>query len=133
MTEENPEVAADETEPKKFFIELRGQKIEIGASSPSQLAMMRLTANRMSRLDPNNTSQEEAFRVYEKAIQIVTSIIVDRDDRDWVEDLLITREMDLEEASQVMDLASEEWAKDGNRAERRAKKTTRKKATAGKK
>lgn len=133
MTEETPEQAPEETAPKKYFLTIRGNQVEIGGSDPTQLAMIRLTANRLSRLDPNNTSNDEAIRVYEKVIQIVTSIMVDRADRDWVEDLLIRKEMDLEEATQIMSQAAEEWAKDGNREQRRAKKATRKKATAGKK
>ena len=137
MTEETPEQTpespAEEAAPKKHYLEIRGNQVEIGGSDPTQLAMIRLTANRLSRLDPNNTSNEEAVRVYEKVIQIITSIMVERDDRDWVEDLLIRKEMDLEEATQIMGRAAEEWAGEGNREQRRAKKASRKKATAGKK
>lgn len=134
MIDETPEQAPEETAPKKHFLTIRGNQVEIGGSDPTQLAMIRLTANRLSRLDPNNTSNDEAIRVYEKVIQIVTSIMVDRADRDWVEDLLIRKEMGLEEATQIMSQAAEEWAGEGNREQRRAKKTaTRKKATAGKK
>lgn len=133
MTEETPEQATEETAPPKFFLEIRGNQVEIGGSDPTQLAMIRLTANRLARLDSNNTTPDEAVRVYQKVIQIVTSIMVSQDDRDWVEDLLMRKEMDLEEATTIMSQAAEEWAKDGNRAQRRAKKVTRKKATAGKK
>lgn len=132
MTEEKPELAVEETGPKKHFIQVRGQEIEIGPSEPTQLAMMRLTANRLSRLDPDNTSNEEALRVYEKVIQIVTSILVNRDDRDWIEDLLLQKEMKLDEATGIMEQATAEWGKDGNREQRRAK-ASRKKAPAGKK
>lgn len=132
MTEEKPEQTED-AEPKKHFLTIRGNQVEISGSDPTQLAMIRLTANRLARLDSNNTSPDEAVRVYEKIIQIVTSIMVNRDDRDWVEDLLMRKEMDLEEATTIMSQAAEEWAKDGNREQRRAKKVTRKKATAGKK
>lgn len=133
MTEEKPEQAPEEMELKKYYLTIRGNQVEIGGSNPTQLAMMRLMANRLARLDSNNTTPDEAVRVYEKIIQIVTGIMVNRDDRDWVEDLLISKEMDLEEATEIMSRATEEWAKDGNREERRTKKTTRKKATAGKK
>jgi hypothetical protein len=132
MTEEKPEQSVEETAPKKHFIQVRGQEIEIGPSEPTQLAMMRLTANRLARLDPANTSNEEALRVYEKVIQIVTSILVNRDDRDWIEDLLLQKEMNLEEATEVMEQATAEWGKAGNREQRRAK-ASRKKAPAGKK
>lgn len=136
MTEEKPEqaeVPAEETEPKKHFVVVRGNKVEIGGSDPTQLAMIRLTANRLARLDPNNTSPDEAVRTYEKVIQIVTSLMVSREDRDWVEDLLMSKAMSLDEATEIMSQAAEEWAKDGNREQRRAKKANRKKAVAGKK
>jgi hypothetical protein len=132
MTEEKPEPAADEAEPKKRFITVRGNQVEIGASTPAQLAMLNLTASRMARLDPNKTSNQEALRTYEKVIQIVTSIMVDRTDRDWIEDLLITKEMSLEEATEVLAQATAEWGKEGNREQRRAR-ASRKKAPAGKK
>ena len=133
MTEEKPEQPEAETEPKKHFLTIRGNEVEIGGSDAGQLAMIRLTANRLARLDPNNTTPDQAVRVYEKVIQIVTSLMVNREDRDWVEDLLITKEMDLEEATVIMSQAAEEWANEGNREQRRAKKTSRKKAAAGKK
>lgn len=133
MTEATPEQAPEETGPPKFFLEIRGNQVEIGGSDPTQLAMIRLTANRLARLDSNNTSPDEAVRFYEKVIQIVTSLMVNRDDRDWVEDLLMRKEMGLDEATTIMSQAAEEWSKGANREQRRAKKATRKKATAGKK
>lgn len=135
MTEEKPEAPAPAAAAaeEKYFIEVRGQQVEISKSSPEQLAMMRITGNRLSRLDPNNITPEEVIRAYEKVVQVVTALPVDRGDRDWFEDLLVSKEMDLEEASGVMDLAAAAWAAGGNRQERRATKTARRKPAAARK
>jgi hypothetical protein len=135
MTEEKPESPDTETPEaeKKYFIEVRGQKVEIGRSTPEQLAMMRVTGNRLARLNPDTMTSEDVIRAYEKVIQVVTSLPVDLKDREWFEDLLVSKEMELEEASDVMDKASQAWAEGGNRAERRAAKATRRRPTAARK
>lgn len=141
MTDEKPDpvtAPADAPEKTEYFVDIRDQKVQIKEAAPEQLAMMRITANRLARLNEKTVSGDEALRAFEKAIQIVTSLPVDRSDRDWLEDLLLTGEMDLGEANLIMEAAAEEWvAKGGNRAERRKKKAARKapakKAPAGKK
>jgi hypothetical protein len=137
MTEEKPEAPATaeaETDTEdKFFIEVRGQKVEISRSSPEQLAMMRITGNRLARLNPDTITPDEVIRAYEKVVQVVTALPVSREDRDWFEDLLVSKEMDLDEASKVMDLAAQAWAAAGNRETRRAAKTTRRKPVAARK
>lgn len=135
MTEENPVLEGEivaETE-KKYVIEVRGQQIEISRSSPEQLAMIRITGNRLARLDPETMTSEDVIRAYEKVIQVMTSLPVKREDREWFEDLLVSKEMNLDEASDVMDRAATAWAAGGNREERRsAKKVARRKAAASK-
>lgn len=134
MTEEKPEAPAAETPAEeKFHIEFRGQKVEIGRSSPEQLAMLRITANRLARLNPETITSDEVIRAYEKVVQVVTALPVSREDRDWFEDLLMSKEMTLDEASEVMDRAAQAWAAAGNREERRAAKTTRRKPAAARK
>lgn len=135
MTEEKPEAPAPATEAaeEKYFIEVRGQKVEISRSSPEQLAMMRITGNRLSRLDPNTITPEEVVRAYEKVVQVVIALPVKREDRDWFEDLMVSKDMDLEEASQVMDRAAEAWAAGNNREQRRAVKSARRKPATARK
>jgi len=138
MTEEKPEAplaeaAAQDEDSKKYIIEVRGQQVEISRSSPEQLAMMRITGNRLARLNPETITPEEVIRAYEKVVQVVTALPVKREDRDWFEDLLVSKEMDLDEASEVMDRAAEVWAADGNREQRRSAKAARRKPAAARK
>lgn len=132
MTDEKltPATGSDDAPEKvEYFVDVRDQRIQIGEPAPEQLAMMRITANRLARLNENSVSGDDAIRAFEKAIQVVTSLPINRSDRDWLEDLLLTREMDLEEANGIMEAAAEEWvAKGGNRSERRKAKATRKTA-----
>lgn len=130
MTETTQAGQAEGAETE-HYVTVRGQRCRIGASSGEQLALMRMTARRLSRVDPDNITADQAIRMYEKAVQTVTTLLVDRDDRDWLEDLLLSREMELEEAMGVMTEALESWTQArGNRAEKRA--ATRKKAAAKK-
>lgn len=131
MSDNQAEAATEANEQAvQYFIQVRDQKVEIGVPDGTQLAVMRMTAGRLGRMNPETVSGEEAVRAMEKVIRIVTSLPKDREDREWIENMLLDGEMGLVEASNLMEAATKEWSKTGNRATKRAARS--RKATAAK-
>lgn len=85
---------------------------------PAQLAVWPRTIERLQRVsDPGKLGGDEAVKLLGRALSLIESVLVDEDDKFWIEDQLLQGRMELQDAAQVLVLAAEQFRKlRGNQA-----------------
>ena len=90
----------------------RGRTIRIRLPNLEQLTIYRRLSARFAGLADASKkpgaepmSMEEATRHYDRAIKLITSVFVHREDIDWLEDEMLERRLELADAGELLRLA----------------------------
>lgn len=108
-----------------------GRSIRVRLPTIEQLTMYDRLSKKFAKLAEEGAkpgaapmSMQDAVHNYDRAVKLITSVIVDRADIEFLEDLLLEREVDLAEAGtllkQAFDRLGEANDEAKNRADRRA-------------
>jgi Protein of unknown function (DUF2510) len=120
-----PAKAADrETRANRAVIEFGGRTMNVHMPSPEQLAVWKRIASRLSSADfttppgadlaseeARNRANEEAATLLGRAITIITSVLDDPVDRDWVEDSILDGTLDLVGSTGIITATIDEFRK----------------------
>jgi len=106
-------------------IPFRDRNLLVRLPSEEQLTMYRRVSREFAALGASGRadrmSMEEALKYLDRAVRTVQSVLVDDDDREWIEDMLMDRKLKLVDCT---DLLKESFrrlaAANGNRESRRA-------------
>lgn len=101
--------------PDQAPITFMGRKILVQAPTAEQIGVWQRTARRFEDADlthrPGDSpdvlvaKNRKAGKLLDRGIKIIESVLVDEDDRDWLEDQLLDRVMTLGEAANIISLA----------------------------
>lgn len=87
-------------------ITFRGHELIVQRPSPEQLVVWRRVATRMT--DALHTGQQvtnqEAAQLLDRGISVITSVIANRVDKDWLEDQMLDGVLTLVQAAEVLNL-----------------------------
>jgi len=106
-------------------VTFHGRELTVKTPQPEQLAVARRVALQLEKIkDQPDVDGEKALKLFDRAITVVTTVLVDPDDIEWLEDRILAG-MELTEAAPLMSLAIGALREQnpGNRAERRASAT----------
>lgn len=122
---EGEEQNADQVELNHGFVDFRGRRIEVQAPSIEQVVIIRrLQTTFGDAAKMKSIEADEAVRLMDRALKAITSVTVNREDVDFVEDLWLERKMNLEETLPLlttsMKILEEANADQLNRAQRRS-------------
>lgn len=121
------EQAAPERPQKQ--ITFRERDIAVQFPTPEQLVVFKRTIAKLES-DTDGWTGAQVIGAFERVRRIVDTVIVDRADREWVDDMILDGEFDLKDAAEIVLLAVQSFSDESqNRATRRAKVTPAKKAT----
>lgn len=108
-------------------VPFHGRLIRVRMPTLEQVAVYRRLAAKFTAMSEKDAKvdADQAIRAYDRAISVISSVIVEPDDVEWLEDELLARRLDLESAAPLMDQAMAELRKanehltQNNRQERR--------------
>lgn len=114
-------------------ITFRGREMHVTMPTPSQLAVWRRILVRLQNTPEASWTADAVVDSLAKLHRIVETILVERADKDWLEDELLDGRLDFPGLAPIITEATEAFqeaaAKEGNREDRRAaKKAPAKKA-----
>lgn len=126
---DDPEGVIHQTE-----VAFRGRMVLVKLPTTEQLTIYRRLSqkfieigNAAERPGAQPMEMEEAIKHYDRAVKLVTSVIVKDDDKEWLEDEMLEGRMELPDAIDLLKGAFDQLAqvndKARNRAERRAAKS----------
>jgi hypothetical protein len=122
-------------------IQFRGRELWVKMPAFEVILVWKRTLAKLESPEAQNWNGEQALQALERARRIIDSFVINRADRDWLDDEMLDPDnpLGLQEAASIIQLTVTEFGGDGedgapvNRAARRkatpAKKATRKKAT----
>lgn len=130
MTEPNEAPAAEPVTMPEREIEFHGRTIWVRMPGPEQLLVWKRTVSKLQNLQNSDWTGESVMAALERSRKIIDSVLVHEADKDWIDDQMLDRMLDLQDTAAIIQLTVEAFASDDNRESRRAaKKATRKKAT----
>lgn len=119
------EAAATPTEEPKTITFL-GRTMAVKLPTPDQIVAWESLLRRLKALDPETATGEQALKLLSRSNRIVDSLIVDDDDKEWLEDGRIDGTVTTENSQQIVLDALKAYEMDApepaNRAARRARK-----------
>jgi hypothetical protein len=128
---ETPLVTADGQELKTASIPFLDRAILVALPELEQLAVMRLFSDQFAALERKakaaggNIDANVMIRMSARAISIVQSVMADDDDKSWIQDMLLSKEVRLTDVIPLINAAMvalrEANNAGDNRAERRGK------------
>lgn len=138
MTDEQQASAATETAPDSAAereITFRDRPIWVHLPTPEQLLVWKRVLRQLQT--PGDLDASQVMQALERARKIIDSVLVNRLDIDWLDDLMLDGDLTLNDAAGILQSTLDAFALQGesNRADRRAaksakpKKVTRRKAT----
>lgn len=83
----------------------RGRTMLAKRPSPEQLGMWKVTGDELSRVGPG-IAAERASVLLARAIKLITTVLADDVDRDWLHDQLLDGTLSLEDAAGILTLAA---------------------------
>lgn len=136
MTEQSNETAWEL--PPELEIEFRDRKLWVRMPTPEQLLVWKRTLGQLQSAEVDGWNAEQVMAALERTRRIIDSVLVHRVDVDWLDDMMLAREIDLKGTAEIINrtvdayaqAAEAERAEHGTRAERRtaAKKPGKKAA-----
>lgn len=107
-------------------IEFRGRKIWVKMPRPEQLLVWQRVLKQLQTTEPSTGS--EVMVLLERGRKVLDSILVNRADKDWMDDEMLEGTLTFQDVLPMINDAAEAFAQDGNHEERRAVKKAAKKA-----
>jgi hypothetical protein len=95
----------DDDVVKDSTIEFHGRTLAVTMVDAEQVAIMEMIAQRYQRLNPETTDAKKIVRGYKRMIGAVLACVRDDDDREWVEDLILSKEVSIVDAAEIISAA----------------------------
>jgi len=84
------------------LINFRGREIAVRLPTDAQLFVWQRTLQELQQADTDSWDGEEAMRANMRAGRIIDSLIVDRADRTWLDDLTLDEGLTLTDRAQIL-------------------------------
>jgi hypothetical protein len=97
-----PKAAAEKAPAGPPTITFRGRVIAVKLPKSEQLAAWQRLIPRLESVERDNLTGEQALALLNRATKIVDSVIADEVDRDWLEDLRLDGEVELQETLPIV-------------------------------
>jgi hypothetical protein len=112
-------------------ITFQGREIWVRFPSGEQLTVWQRTLQMLQRADTDGWDGEKVMNAYSRLRRIIDSIILNKIDKDWLDDEWLDGRLDMVQSAQIIQLTLEAFSTDDNRAAKRAatKKATRRKVS----
>lgn len=129
MTEQETPAAENAYElPPELEIEFRGRKLWVRLPTPEQILVWKRTLGQLQSAEVDGWNAEQVMAALERTRRIIDSVLVHRVDIDWLDDMMLSREVDLKGTAEIInktveayaEVAEAERAEHGTRSERRA-------------
>jgi hypothetical protein len=91
-------------EPELKQISFRDRDITVCLPTAGQLMVWQRTIKQLQNQDTGAWDGEQALAAMERAGKILDTVVVDRTDRDWLDDLTLDGEIDLPERAEIIKL-----------------------------
>jgi len=111
------------------LITFRGREIAVAMPTDAQIFVWQRTIQELQQADTDAWDGEEAMRANLRAGRIIDSVIVDRADRTWLDDLTLDDALTLVERAEIITLAVSAFTDDKTPAEPAPAKRARRKAS----
>lgn len=118
MTQPAPPASMDEVRAIQF----RGREIMVKFPTDGQLIVWQRTVRNLQSTDTNSWTGEDALRAGERAAKIIDSVIVNRADRDWLDDETLDKGLGLIDRAEIITLTIKAFG--GGEEKTPAKKAT---------
>jgi hypothetical protein len=122
MTEQQP-AGATERE-----IEFRGRTMWAKLPSDEQILVYSRTLKQLDSPEAQSWNGEQALKALDRTLRIVQAVLVNRLDREWLEDEMLEERITLPDACQIIQLTAEAFGRDEKKPAPR-KRAARRKVT----
>jgi hypothetical protein len=128
MTTEQEHAPADPQRPERQIV-FRGREMWVRPPKAEQILVLQRTMRQLQQVNGQDWTGHQVLAAAERLRKIVDAVIVHRTDIDFLDDLMLEGELDIQESVEIVKMTIDVFAEDGNREQRRA---TAKKAPARK-
>lgn len=111
------------------LITFRGREMAVRFPTDAQLFVWQRTIQEIQQADTDKWDGEEAMRANMRAGRIIDSVIVDRADRTWLDDLTLDEALSLTDRAEIITLTVSAFTDDKTPAKRTPAKRARRKAS----
>lgn len=86
-------------------VTFRGRTMNVVQPAAEQLVVWQLTQKRLENLDPATATNQQAATLIGRALRVIQSVLADDADKDWVEDQILDKTLNLTGAMPIITTA----------------------------